>query len=290
MKIQDFKDYLQMCEDNIDYTEGTKDFYRKHIPIIDKWFFNNGVKSLDQITIRHINKFVAEHRIECSETTINKRIGVIKRAIKILKKDTEELNKILALKKLKEVKRSYEMLTDKQLKKVIRFANSLPKVSNNLLYKTFILLLVDTGARPGEILAVEKRNINLNNREILLKKTKTKIERYVYFHETDTKEAIKEMLKIEHKSKYLLWNDSKQRPINYDDVRYIMKLIEKHTGIKNVYSYMFRHTFATRLIENGADVFAVKDLMGHEKLTTTQIYTHLSKKHIKKVYDQSHIR
>lgn len=290
MLINDFNKYLQMVEENIEYSEGTKEFYRKHLPILDRYFYEKGRNSIEEITLKDVNDFVKFNRKECSETTINKRLGIIKRCIISLKIESEESIKILNLKKLKEVRRSYEMLTQDELKKIVRFVKALPnKTSNYLLYKTFILLLVDTGARPGEVLAIEKRNINLDHNEILLKKTKTKIERFVYFYE-DTKECMVELMKINNKSKYLLWNDNKQRAINYDDVRYIMKLIESSTGIKNIYSYMFRHTFATRLIENGADVFAVKDLMGHEKLTTTQIYTHLSKSHVKKVYKASHKR
>jgi integrase/recombinase XerC len=201
-----------------------------------------------------------------------------------------ELAKILSLKKLKEVRRSYEMFKPGELKKIVSFIQTLPdNISNYLMYKTFILILIDTGARVGEVLAIEKKEIDLKNCEILLKKTKTKIERLVYFY-SDTGLCINEMMKLQNKSKYLLWNNDKQRPMNYDDVRYVMKLLEEKCKIKNIYPYMFRHTFATNLIENGADVFAVKELMGHEKLTTTQIYTHLSKKHIKKVFQTSHKR
>lgn len=290
MLINDFKRYIQMVEENIEYSEGTKQFYRKHLPILDRYFYEKGINSIDEITLKDVNDFVKDNRKQCSETTINKRLGIIKRCIKSLKIESDELIKILNLNKLKEVRRSYDMLSQGELKKIVSYVKMLPNTNPNyLMYKTFILLLVDTGARPGEVLAIEKKNIRLDSDEILLKKTKTKIERFVYFYE-DTKQCMIELIKLNKSCKYLLWNQSKQRAINYDDVRYIMKLLESAVGIKNIYAYMFRHTFATRLIENGADVFAVKDLMGHEKLTTTQIYTHLSKGHIKKVYQASHKR
>lgn len=291
MNINDFKLYLKQINENIEYSDGTKEFYKKHLPIIDSWFFENGIKTIDDITVELINGFISDSRKNCSEATINKRIGIIKRAIISLKLESKELKKILQFKKLKEVKRSYRMLSDKELKTIIRLMNSLSEENkNHLMYKTLIFLLIDTGARIGEILSIEKSNIDLNSCEILLKKTKTKIERYVYFYDVDTKGLIKKMLSIKNKSKFLLFNHNKNRPVNYDDVRYIMKLIKNNSNIRTIYPYMFRHTFATNLIENGADVFAVKELMGHEKLTTTQIYTHLSKKHIKNVYHKSHKR
>lgn len=288
MQISDFRKYLSQINERIDYSEGTKEFYRKHLLVMDDWFYKNGVRAIDDITLSMLNEFIAYSRKECSETTINKRIGILKRAIRSLEIESIELAKILSLKKLKEVRRSYEMFKPGELKKVVRFVQSLPNnIPNYLMYKTFILILIDTGARVGEVLAIEKKHIDLKNTEILLKKTKTKIERTVFFND-DTSECIKDILNINNKSKFLLWNDDKQRSMNYDDVRYVMRLLEEKCKIKNIYPYMFRHTFATKLIEHGADVFTVKELMGHEKLTTTQIYTHLSKAHIKKEYKTHH--
>lgn len=281
MFINDFEMYLKLVNNNLDYTEDTKRFYRSHLLVIDKWFHQLGVGSIAEITLDMIHDFISEMKSDSlSNATINKRLGIIKRCFKSLK---IELRGIDELKKLKEISRSFGMFELNDLRRIIRFIKMQLNVNNHLMYKVLILLLADTGARISEVMNIEKKNIDLNNGEILLTKTKTKTDRYVYFL-SDTKDLIKEYLKHENKSKFLFWNHLQNRKINYDDVRYIMKFIREHLGINRCHAHMFRHTFATQWLENDADLFSVQKVLGHKKISTTQIYIHLSKKRVKTVY------
>jgi site-specific recombinase XerC len=64
MQISDFRKYLSQINERIDYSEGTKEFYRKHLLVMDNWFYKNGVRAIDDITLSMLNEFIAYSRKE----------------------------------------------------------------------------------------------------------------------------------------------------------------------------------------------------------------------------------
>ena len=87
-----------------------------------------------------------------------------------------------------------------------------------------------------------------------------------------------------YNSDYLILNNQ-GRSITERGVRYILsKLIKKTSIHKNISPHMLRHSFATHLLNEGCDILSVKELLGHESISSTQIYTHITNDRLKDIY------
>ena len=97
------------------------------------------------------------------------------------------------------------------------------------------------------------------------------------------------MKKVEE-HRFLLVNQN-GRPITARGIRHILKkMMEDAAMTQNIYPHKLRHSFATHLLNNGADLRSVQELLGHSKLSSTQIYTHVTKDRLSQIYRSAHPR
>ncbi len=148
------------------------------------------------------------------------------------------------------------------------------------------------GLRLSELTQLQRTAISLKERSILVE-GKGKKERYVFFYPDLVDllaEYMEETLPILRKDKehdYLFVNRF-GNPISERGVQHVVAKRGREANLKkHVHPHMFRHSFATHLLDNGANLRIVQSLLGHESLSTTQIYTHVSKERIQKVYDDT---
>jgi site-specific recombinase XerD len=80
------------------------------------------------------------------------------------------------------------------------------------------------------------------------------------------------------------------RPLLTSDIRRLVVKYCKHAGIEAASPHMLRHAYATHMLERGADLRAIQELLGHASVSTTQVYTHVSGAHLRKTYDLHHPR
>tara|TARA_Y100001970_G_scaffold192639_1_gene234138 strand:- start:40028 stop:40885 length:858 start_codon:yes stop_codon:yes gene_type:complete len=172
------------------------------------------------------------------------------------------------------------------------------KLSDFIGYRNRAILetLYGSGLRVSELINLNISNIFYN--ENLIKVVgKGRKERLVPLGNYSKKyiklylEKYRSKLNMSSKSSDILFLNRRGGKISREMIYLIIKNIVKISGIKkNISPHTFRHSFATHLLENGADLKVIQIMMGHESITTTEIYTHLDNKYLKKILTSHHPR
>lgn len=264
--------------------KGTCEYEQSKIKRLLRTFNSLGLVDTQDLDKKALNHLILTLRTKCSNKTINKLLLITKQAYKYNGIDFEYLQN---LKKLREEKRRFDIIEQTELKKIMNFVSAEDnEQGNNLLYKTMIILMLETGVRASELINISIKNINLNERYILLTVTKTKRDRIVFF--TSLSETyIRLMINRGPNRDKLLYNFLQERTAKFHDIKYMIIKLKKELSISKLHAHMFRHTFATLSYNNGMDIFVLKELLGHENLATTQIYTHLSQNRLKQAYSEA---
>ena len=169
-----------------------------------------------------------------------------------------------------------------------------PKLNTALGQRDRLLLemLYATGVRVSELVNIKVSDINGEEIKVLGKGNKERIVEFGDYAESILELYLNEGYKSLNvkKSEYLFLN-SRGGKLTTRGVRYILdNIINKTTIEKKISPHMLRHTFATHLLNEGCDLLTVQELLGHESLTATSIYTHITNDRLKEVYFKCHPR
>ncbi|WP_258102757.1 tyrosine-type recombinase/integrase [Marinoscillum sp. MHG1-6] len=159
--------------------------------------------------------------------------------------------------------------------------------------KMILELLYATGIRLSELINLTDKQINFYQGSIKVLGKRNK-ERVIPIGDSFVR-VIKEYLEIRNRDVgsaegYLLVTDSGDQLYPMLVYRTVKKYLEQVTTLSKTSPHVLRHTFATHLLDKGADLNAVKDLLGHTSLAATQVYTHNSMEKLKSAFDQAHPR
>lgn len=259
-------------------TTATVMFYIAHLRSVYNYLHLHGVKSLSEVLDDFTLGFITiQKRTGVTNSTINKRIDCLKRLFKHFK----VMHTLVTEKPLKKQNIRFKIVHEYQLKQIINYIYHLPDDEKSLYDKLIVMLLLETGVRINELLCIERCNVDLKSQCILLTKTKTNVNRYVYFKDY-TKSLLTKYLSIEcYDHPYLLNHFGYAKQLTYKYIVILFQKIKNTYGIKSLSPHMFRHTCATFLIENDAPINAVQKLLGHTSIKTTERYIHESQKKIK---------
>jgi len=291
--LKAFQDYLQL-EKN--YSLHTVNAYVNDLLFFQKYSINNfeqeSLEDINYSMIRSWIVFMVDGGI--SNSSINRKIASLKSFYKFLLKIKQiETSPLLKHKSLKTPKKIQIPFSEKELDNVLNYIKY-PDGFDGIRDKLIIDLFYTTGLRRTELINIKLQNIDLskNTLKVLGKRNKERIlpilpvisnQIKIYLLERNQIKSIKDIEYLLLMLKGVKLNDSfVYRLINY----YFSGVSEK---VKKS-PHILRHTFATHLLNNGADLNSVKELLGHSSLASTQVYTHNSLTELKKVYGDAHPR
>jgi len=226
-------------------------------------------------------------------TSINRSISALKAYYKFLQRENlVKANPMRLVQALKTPKKLPVVIEKEKINQLLdTWDNEDDSFENN---RDFIVieLLFGTGIRLSELLKIKEQDIDFYNKKIRIFGKRSK-ERFVPMHITLVEELKKYLSqKKQHHSQnnteYLIVTKEGKPAYAKLIYRIVQKYLSMITSQKKRSPHVLRHSFATSLLDNGADLNAIKELLGHAGLAATQVYTHNSAERLKSIYKQAH--
>ena len=262
----------------------------------DLEFFSKNVneKNISKISEKDIKKVIGIHRKDHSAKSTQRMIASLKGFHKYLFLESqieidpavniESLNLPLSLPKTLEIDQVLKLLD-----------NIKPSTSENIRNRLIFEFLYGTGVRISELVNIDLSDIDLDNKIIKIRFGKGSKQRLVPLGKTLEKfiesylTRVRNSLIKDTKEQSLLLNNQGKR-LSRQSIWSIVHKIAQENELLDLTPHTLRHAFATHLLEGGADVRVVQELLGHSSVNTTQIYTHVTVEKLKEVFAQTHPR
>ncbi len=287
---EDIENYLKYITVQKGLSQNSINSYKKDLLKFSEYLNKESLK-IDGLQRYQFRGFLADlNKEKLSTTTINRILASIRGFIKYkIRFDYKDSAGILEIESQKTSRYLPTFLFDEEIKKLINFEC---KSKWDYRDRAVFELIISTGIRISELVNLNISHFTNFNYEIRILGKGNK-ERIVLYGDK-CKTYLSEYLKIrssfspESNEKALFLNNSGKR-ISDRGVRFILtKRTDEIAMKKNISPHSLRHSFATLMIKNGADIRTVQILLGHSSLSTTQIYTHLSLDELKDVHYKYH--
>ena len=275
--INDFISYISKKNYSINtYTSYINDLY--YFTIFVK-------KDLIKVTFEDVKDYLEHLNLKKEKSSsVRRKISSLKSFYKFLYKNGYMDKKDYPLTKVAYPKMEKKLPKFIYYNDLLEIINESTKDKDGVRDRLIIEMLYATGVRVSELVNIKINDIDFNNRRIIVLGKGNK-ERIVYYGEY-AEEVLKEYLKThDRKNHNYLFVNAKGGQLTDRGVRYIIDNIMSKLSVKvHVTPHVLRHTFATDMLNNGCDIKVVQELLGHSSLKATEIYTHVTNEHLKKVY------
>ena len=292
MKIDRFLDYLKL-ERN--YSRLTVLKYESCLRLFEEYFKNLNTEleweSVDADVIRDWMESMMDSGLTAA--TVNGRLSAVRSFYRFaLKKGLVENDPAHTITGPKKEKPLPKFIREKDMDRLLQ-PEMWGDTYKDICARTIILLFYETGMRVGELVMLDDEMVDLDNRQLKVTGKRNK-QRIIPFG-AELEQALRDFVRlrdeqVERTEKGFFVNE-KGRRVTYEQVR---RMVKNHLGRVTTQQkrtpHVLRHTFATTMLNHEAGLESVKQLLGHESLATTEIYTHTTFEQLKKVYEKAHPR
>ncbi|MDI3530397.1 MAG: integrase/recombinase XerD [Candidatus Atribacteria bacterium] len=272
-------------------SENTLCSYENDLKALHGFLTKRRITSLEELTLKDLEEFITwQYRAGHTSATLARRISALRSFFAfLLKKNLVKENLARSLDTPKIGRKIPQVLTLAEIEAILTLPDTTKP--SGLRDKAILELLYSSGLRVSELVNLEFSHLDLQNRMLRLWGKGFK-ERIVPFGE-EAKAAIEAYLVggrphfLKGKLSNFVFLGPSGKPITRQSVWNMIKRYTREAGItKNVTPHTLRHTFATHILENGADLRIIQECLGHSDISTTQIYTHLTRKALQEAYDK----
>ena len=288
--LDEFINYLKY-ERN--YSTNTIIAYENNIRNFLSYCKIKNVKNMNEVNYQFIRGYISYlYKQKYQAKSITRMLSALRSFFKYLKREEKiSTNPLDLITSPKVEKKLPKYLTINDVEKILNASDMSNKIG---IRDAFILeLLYVTGIRVSELTNIKLNDISIVEKKIKIMGKGSK-ERIVYYG-TRCQELLNKYLNIRNDflkqaNDYLILSNTGKQ-ISTREIRNIINRLKVKAGIDiNISPHTFRHTFATHMLNEGADLRSVQELLGHENLSTTTIYTHLTNEKLRRTYLSTHPR
>lgn len=289
----EINDYLAYLKDIKRYSEFTVENYERDLKSFKKYLDDDGELSyltIDKYQIRDYISLKLQNN-SLKQRSLNRHLSALRGFYSFLVDNKKiEANPFTLIRSLKVEKKLPQVLNEGQIKELYNYKTSKDDLLN-YRNQLMIRLILDSGLRLSELINLKLSNINIEE-NMLFVRGKGNKDRFT-FYTNETKEMLIYYLenirnKLINENTEIVFLSKQGLPINKRTFEKMLLKIKLRDSSISLHPHLLRHTFATRLLEEGADLKMVQELLGHESLSTTQIYTNISDTKLQNIYINAH--